>query len=154
MAKEKIKRDLYIKALDGANELVTLCIPSSVQYKQRHKSEPDNLPDLVFNKRVVVRVHKDEEEKIRIREIEGYLLCRLLDYEAINHKWCVNTDLIMQVVDNSTSSLDRYIGRLITSKYGGKHSFIFCDKFQVISFKWQDYFKKEKKGRLPKNSSE
>jgi len=134
MAEEKTRKEILQKIIDfEVNFPNTVKSPSPAKYKSRHKSEPTNLPDIEIGKRVVIRIHKNNEIMKRNDEVDGYGLASIVDYDVEKSRWNLSTTMIVVIEKVSQEHLKDQIGRLYAVQYDQRNTWRFS-KRSLISF--------------------
>lgn len=137
MAEEKWKRKLIEQAIvnDALTNSVKVRAPSPAKYKKQ-SFEKSAKPDIDVGKKCIVRISKEKSS-----DVDGYLLCQILDYMEVKGRWYSNTWFVVQPLKASQKHLQEWIGRLIPcdQQSGWYSSNRFCVySFEINNFKMLD----------------
>ncbi len=135
MAKEKTRNDIINNIVKKESQIPPIYnYPSDAKYKPRHKKDIQGLPEISVGKKVVVRVNKkSSKSSLRMSDVDGYLLCQILDYDSIENFWSLSTDIIVLVLKVSQEHLKDQIGRLFCVSYEPGRSW-FSSHRAIVSF--------------------
>ncbi len=135
MGKEKTRTEIIENIIDKENEVPSkLNVPSDTKYKKQRNSDPDNLPNLKVGLDVVVRLNKtNNNSNWNYSDVDGYLLCKILDFDTDERFWYAGTDIIVVVLKVSQIHLSTQIGRIYSVNYLDGNAY-FSKKRMLVSF--------------------
>lgn len=136
MAEEKWKRDLVEAAIlqteaYDESKAVYIKAPPAAKYRKRYKKDDDR-PPIHVGMRIVASMTTG-------REVVGYALVVLLDYDTVETFFYDRVSFIGQVIAVTHEKLDEYVGRLV--HVDGERNYWARGKWALQDWEWRRNYK-------------
>lgn len=118
--KEKInnKADLQLSGTPEYFGVKSPVIRAIAKYKKTHKTDPDITKNLKYGDWCVVQSIAKYKRGKGFNDVEGYYLCRIIDWTEESGWWAVNTMVFLVIIESSFAEGDSMVGRIINGRYG------------------------------------